>query len=81
MYSDGLLGNKGIYDAITPLTVAIFNYIRDPAKSSSYKADQIFPWIVEYQKDPNQKEENSVNHALLTFMSQAQGFSMERFTK
>jgi len=80
MYSDGLLGNKAIYDAITPLTVAIFNYIRDPAKSSAYKADQIFPWIVEYQKDPNQND-SGVSDALLTFMTQAQGFSMEKFKK
>ena len=80
MYADGLLGNKAIYDAINPLTVAIFNYIRDPAKSSAYKADQIFPWIVEYQKDPNQKD-SGVSDALLTFMTQAQGFSMEKFKK
>jgi len=80
MYGDGILGGRGVYDALTPITTAMFNYIRSP-NSPQYKADNIFPWIVEYQQNPDldPDEKEKVNNALLVYMSQAPNFSMERF--
>ncbi|NDB58382.1 hypothetical protein EB001_08040 [bacterium] len=77
MYADGMLGNKAIYDSIAPLTAVVFNYMRSK-NSPAYKPDQIFPWINEYSIDPDE-DINSVNDSLLTFLSQAPNFSMERF--
>jgi hypothetical protein len=80
MYADGLLGGKGVFDALAPITAGIFNYLRSK-DSPSYKPDQIFPWIVEYDKNPDLEpdEKDKVNNALLTFMAQAPGFAMEKF--
>ena len=66
-------------DALTPITTALFNYIR-PANASAYKADQIFPWIVEYEKNPDfePSANDKVNESLLLFLTQAPGFSMEK---
>lgn len=80
MYADGLLGNKGIFDAITPLTTAIFNYLRGSG-TPQYKPDDIFPWVNEYGINPDFEPppEEKVNQSLLTFMTQANGFDMEKF--
>ena len=80
MYGDGVLGGRAVYDALTPLTTAVFNYIRKP-ESTPFKADGIFPWVNEYNKNPELEltEEDKTNQALLVFMSQAPGFKMERF--
>ena len=80
MYSDGLLGNKGIFDALTPITTAIFNYLRNSG-AKPFKPTEIFPWVHEYSVDPDTEptQEELVNQGLLTFMSQAQGFDMGRF--
>jgi hypothetical protein len=80
MYADGMLGNRAIYEALTPITTAIFNYLRS-ANAPSYKQNQIFPWINEYMIDPDSEptEQDKVNNALLTYMTAAQGFSMEKF--
>ena len=29
MYADGMVGNKAIYNALTPITTALFNYMRN----------------------------------------------------
>jgi hypothetical protein len=78
MYADGLLGNRAIFDAITPLTTAVFNYIRSPT-SPAYKSEQIFPAVVEYSTEP--EIENNTNEALLLFMTHAPNFKMDRFVK
>ena len=80
MYADGMLGNKGIYDAITPLTTAIFNYLR-ASGAPQFTPDSIFPWINEYSTDPDLDPTpvEKVNDSLLTFISQAQGFDMKNF--
>ena len=46
MYADGLLGNKGIFDALTPVTTGLFNYLRAQG-SAPIKGEQIFPWVTE----------------------------------
>ena len=80
MYADGLLGNKGLFDAFKPLTTAIFNYIRPP-NSPAYKTADIFPWVDEYGIDPDTEPtpDEAVSKALLGFVSQAKGFKPERF--
>jgi len=75
MYADGMLGNKGIYDSISPLTTAVFNHIR-PSGAPSYRQEQMFPWINEYSTHPD--NDFTASDGLLLFMSQAPGFSMER---
>jgi hypothetical protein len=80
MYGDGVLGGKNVWESITPLTTAIFNYLRDPS-TPSFKSEQLFPWVREYEKNPDLDTDfdNFANEQLLVFMSQAPGFSMERF--
>ena len=80
MYSDGLLGNRGIYDALTPITTAIFNYIKSP-ESPTIKANDIFPWINEYGIDPSLdvSAEEQASNGLLTYVTQAKNFKMDRF--
>ena len=82
MYADGLLGNKGIFDALTPITTAVYNYFRS-AQSPTIHAADIFPWVQEYSINPDTvpTKEEQTNNALLTFMSQAQGFKPELFKK
>ncbi len=76
LFSDGVLGNKGTFDALTPLTTAVFNYMR-PQGAPSYKASQIFPWIVEYEQNPD-LDEDKAQAGLMAFFTQAPGFNMER---
>lgn len=80
MYADGVLGNKAIFDALAPITAAVFNYFRDP-KSSAIKTTEIFPWIHEYSIDPSNDIDpaTSVSNALIGYVSQAKGFRMDRF--
>jgi hypothetical protein len=79
MYADGMLGNKAIYDALTPITTGLFNYIRS-SDTAPTNPDKIFPWIVEYSKNPDFEptEQDKASSALLNYMTQAQGFSMEK---
>lgn len=80
MYADGMLGNKAIFDGLAPLTTAIFNYMRAEG-APAYKQNQLFPWINEYWINPDLEPtpEEQVNQSLLTFVTQAKGFSKERF--
>jgi hypothetical protein len=80
MWADGMLGGKGTFDALAPITAGVFNYLRSK-DSAAYKPDQIFPWVVEYEQNPDLEpdEKDKVNNALLLFMSQAPGFAMEKF--
>lgn len=80
MFADGLLGNKGIFDAIAPLTAGVFNYLRT-SNSAPYKSTDIFPHVVEYSVNPDYEmtDKEKVSESLLLFMTQANGFSKERF--
>ena len=79
MYSDGMLGGKSQFDALAPLTAAVFNYVRS-ANSPACKSDDIFPWVNEYEKNPDLDlpNEDKINNNLLAFLTQAPGFNMER---
>jgi len=80
MYSDGILGTKSVYDALAPVTTALFNYLR-PANTPAYKVDKIFPWVTEYSQNPDfeMPKADAVNQGLKAFMSQARGFKPEKF--
>ena len=75
MYADGLLGNRGIFDALTPITTLIFNYLR--GNSAPIRSDKIFPWVNEYSVDTD--HEITASDSLLGFMSQAPNFNPKRF--
>jgi hypothetical protein len=79
MYADGMLGNKAIYNALAPVTTALYNYMRSSG-SKAYKSNEIFPWIEKYSISPD-LEDNSVSESLLLFMTQAPKFKMDRFKK
>ena len=76
MFSDGILGGKGIFDAIAPLTAGIFNYLR-AANTTPHTSADIFPWVTEYDKNPDMDITNvaKINESLLSFMSHAPGFT------
>lgn len=76
MYADGVLGGKGVFEALTPITTALFNYIRPP-HGPEYKSTQIFPWIIEYDQNPD-LDQDKAQAGLMAFMTSAPGFSMER---
>ena len=80
MYGDGVLGGKAVYDAIAPLTTAVFNYIRPP-NAPAYKAEAIFPWVNEYDRNPEFEptSQDKANNALLLFMTSAPDFNIGRF--
>lgn len=81
MYGDGILGNKGFYDSITPITTAVFNYMRDPNKSPPFDSKKLFPWIFEYEQNPDFEptRQDAASNALLAFMTVAPGFDIGRF--
>jgi hypothetical protein len=78
MFADGMLGNKAIYNALTPITTALYNYMRS-SNSRVYKSQDIFPWINDYSKNPD--IDTDVSDSLLVFMTQAPNFKMDRFKK
>ena len=80
MWADGILGNRASYDALVPVTTAVFNFMRDRS-TPAFSPDKIFPWIREYSLNPDLEptEQDKVNQALLAFMTMAPGFNIERF--
>jgi len=80
MYADGLLGNRGIFDALTPVTAAMFNYLR-AENSPAIKSSEIFPCVHEYTVDPSNDVDPNVaaSNGLMGWMTQAKGFRMDRF--
>lgn len=82
MYADGMLGNRGVFDSIAPLTAGVFNYIR-PQGAPAYKANDLFPWINQYWQNPDHEpsQDEQVSNSLLAYVAQAKGFSKERFKR
>ena len=80
MYADGMLGNKSIFDALVPVTTAVFNYMR-PQNAAAYRSDQIFPCINEYANNPDYEPTPSeiASNNLLGYITQAPGFKRGRF--
>lgn len=75
MYADGALGNKSLSVGLGTLTAGVFNYLRaNNSKTYSLK-DMLGTTYQYYYNDP----EVSASDSLLLFMSQAEGFSIDKF--
>ena len=77
MYADGMLGNRGVLNTIGALTNAVFNYMRAP-NTSPYSLKSILNQSYDYIYG---EEKTDPSESLKLFMTQAQGFSMDRFKK
>lgn len=79
MYADGLIGNRGIIEALGNLTAGVFNYMR-PANSSSYKLATIIGNTYDYFYPPltPEQQKQKASDSLKIFMSMAPGFK-EKF--
>lgn len=77
MYADGALGNYGLLQTLGSLTAGVFNYLRG-ANSQPYELKSVLGNVYGYLYP--EKEANP-NEALLTFMTQAQGFNVGKFKK
>lgn len=77
MYADGLIGNRTIIETLGNLTAGVYNYLRSN-NAKAYTLKNIIGQSYEYFY-PAKDNTKSVNDALLTYMSQAKGFKMDRF--
>jgi hypothetical protein len=74
MYADGMLGNRGILNALGALTAGVFNYIR-PQNAPAYKLENIIGRAHDYLFPPlsgNEKKQQ-VNNALINYMKRQPG--------
>ena len=75
MYADGLLGNKSLLVTQGTLTAGVFNYMRSN-NSAPHTLKSILGTAYGYMF--NDADDNP-SDALLTFMTQAPGFNMNKF--
>lgn len=75
MYADGIIGNKSIITTLGSLTAGVFNYMRSK-NSPSYDLKSIIGSAYGYIYEDKELDPSD---ALLTFISQAPGFNMDRF--
>jgi hypothetical protein len=80
MYGDGLVGNQGLLNVLGVLTNGVFNYMR-AAGASPYKLANILGNAYDYLYPPltEEQQRQHANDQLLAFMSQAPGFTNDRF--
>lgn len=77
MYADGVLGNHGLLNTTGVLVNGIFNYIRSPTQPP-YSLKSILNQAYGYLYPDADIEPSD---SLKLFMSQAKGFSMNKFSK
>jgi hypothetical protein len=77
MYADGALGNKSVVTGLGTLTAGVFNYLRTK-DSQTYKLKDLLGNVYQYYYN---EPEVSASDSLLVFMSQAQGFSLDKFKR
>jgi hypothetical protein len=77
MFSDGIIGNNLVIETLGNLTAGVYNYMR-ASSSQAYTLKNIIGRSYEYLYPPQNKTE-SVNDALLTYISQAKGFDINKF--
>lgn len=77
MYSDGVIGNRGVLQTLGSLTAGVFNYLRSPS-STAYDLKSVLGSAYGYMFA---EKESNPSESLLTFMSQAQGFDSSKFKK
>ena len=81
MYGDGIIGNQKVIELLGTLIAGVFNYIRDPSKSTPYKLSDVIGTAYDYIYPPLPPEakEEAVQAGLMAFMSQAPGFKKSIF--
>ena len=75
MYADGLLGNKSLITTLGTLTAGVFNYMR-PSNSMPYDLKSVIGSAYGYIYEDKEADPSD---SLLTFISQAPGFSIDKF--
>jgi len=75
MYADGLLGNKSLITTLGTLTAGVFNYMR-PSSSMPYDLKGVIGSAYGYIYEDKEADPSD---SLLTFMSQAPGFKIDKF--
>jgi len=75
MYADGMVGNKNLMVTLGTLTAGVFNYIRGN-NSQPYSLKSILGTTYNYIY---QEADLSASESLLAYMSQAQGFNLDKF--
>lgn len=80
MYADGLIGNRALIEILGVLTNGVFNYMRS-ANAPTYKLSNIIGSAYDYLYPPltEEQKKHNANEQLLSFMSQAPGFSADKF--
>ncbi len=77
MYADGALGNKSVAVGVGTLTAGVFNYIKS-SNSQPYTLKSILGNVYSYYYN---EPKESASESLLTFMSQAQEFDINKFKR
>ena len=77
MYADGALGNKSATVGLGTLTAGVFNYLK-ASSSSPYTLKNVLGNVYQYYYN---EPEQSSSDALITFISQAEGFDINKFRK
>ena len=75
MYADGLIGNRNLITTLGTLTAGVFNYMR-PSSSMPYDLKAVIGSAYDYIYG---EEKANASQSLLTFISQAPGFSIDKF--
>ena len=75
MYADGLIGNRNLITTLGTLTAGVFNYMR-PSSSMPYDLKAVIGSAYDYIYG---EEKADASQSLLTFISQAPGFSIDKF--
>ena len=80
MYADGMVGNHQIIHLLGTLITGVFNYMRG-ANASPYSLAKILGPANDYLFPPLPEEykKEQASQQLLLFMTQAPGFSKDRF--
>lgn len=79
MYADGMIGNRVMLETLGNLTAGVYNYMRSN-NHKVYTLRDIIGKSYDYLYPPQDNTE-SVNSALLAFVSQAKGFKPDLFKK
>lgn len=75
MFADGLIGNRSLLSIQGSLVAGIFNYLR-ASSSQPYTLKSVLGSVYDYIYG---MEKVDPSESLLTFMSQAPDFKMDRF--
>ena len=75
MYADGLIGNRSLITTLGTLAAGVFNYMRS-SNSPPYNLKAVIGSAYDYIYG---EEKADASQSLLAFMSQAPGFSINKF--